>query len=195
MGLLVAGLIVFLGIHIVSALPRKRHKLMKSLGENNFKIVYSALSFIGLIMIIWGYSRASNVTDPVVLFDLPYGLRHITMLLVYLAFVLFVAANLKGYIGYWTRHPMVLGIKLWAFGHLLVKGGDLAGLLLFGSFLAWGIFARISAKKREQVGLLKTRNFEPNWLHDVIAIAIGTALYFAFALYLHKALIGVPVIN
>jgi len=195
MGLLILGLIIFLGVHLVSALPRKRHKLVRTLGEKTFKLVYAVLSLVGLIIIIWGYSLASNVSNPVVLFDLPYGLRHITMLLVYLAFVLFISAGMKGYIRYWVRHPMILSVKLWAFGHLLVKGGDLAGLLLFGSFLAWGIFSRISSKKREAVGLLKTRDFEPNWVHDAIAIVVGTALYFAFALYFHKALIGVPVIN
>lgn len=193
MGLLILGLVIFLGIHLVPALPRKRHKIVRVLGEKNYKIFYSIVAFVGLVMIIWGYSF--RYENPVVLFDLPLGLRHITMVFVLVAFVLFVSARLKGHIRYWTRHPQVLAVKLWAFGHLLVKAGDLAGLLLFGSFLAWGIFARISLKKREQFGLVKTRDFQPNWLHDVIAIGIAVVVYVAFTFYLHKVLFGVPLIQ
>ena len=193
MGLLILGLVLFLGIHLVPALPRKRHKIVKMLGEKSYKLAYAALAFLGLVLIIWGYASVYN--DPVVLFDLPLGLRHVTMLLVLIAFILFASARLKGYLRYWTRHPQILSVKLWAFGHLLVKGGDLAGLLLFGGFLAWGIFARISLKKREQFGMVRTRDFEPNWLHDVIAVAIGVGVYLAFAFYLHKVLIGVPLIH
>ena len=193
MGILLLGLALFLGIHLVPALPRKRHKLIKMVGEKNYKLIYSITAFLGLILIIWGYARQFN--DPVVLFDLPMELRHVTMLFVLVAFILFVSARLKGYIRYWVRHPQLLSVKLWAFGHLLVKGGDLAGLLLFGGFLLWAIFARISVKKREQFGMVKTRDFQPNWVHDVIAVVIGGGLYVAFAFYLHKVLIGVPLIH
>ncbi len=193
MGILLLGLALFLGIHLVPALPRKRHKLIKMVGEKNYKLIYSITAFLGLILIIWGYARQFN--DPVVLFDLPMELRHVTMLFVLVAFILFVSARLKGYIRYWVRHPQLLSVKLWAFGHLLVKGGDLAGLLLFGGFLMWAIFARISVKKREQFGMVKTRDFQPNWVHDVIAVVIGGGLYVAFAFYLHKVLIGVPLIH
>lgn len=193
MGLLILGLVVFLGIHLVPALPRKRHKLVKLLGDQGYKIFYAVTALLGLGLIIWGY--AQSLEEPMVLFDLPYGMRHATMALVLLAFIFFASARLKGYLRYWVRHPLILAVKLWAFAHLLVKGGDLAGLLLFGAFLAWAVFARISAKKREAVGLVKTRDFEPNWLHDVIAVVIGVALYLAFAFYLHNVLIGVPLIR
>lgn len=194
MGLMILGLFLFIGIHMVPALPRKKFKIVKVVGAKNYQIIHSVMSFVGLVLIIWGYSSTYN-NDPVVLFDLPLGMRHLTMLLVLLSFILFASSHLKGHITYWVRHPMVLGIKLWAVGHLLVKGGDLAGLVLFGSLLAWAIVARISLKKREQFGMVKTRNFEPNWLHDVIAVVAGTAVYLAFAFYLHKLLIGVPIIN
>ena len=193
MGLLLLGMALFLGIHLVPALPRKRYKLVKMVGEKNYKLVYSITAFLGLVLIIWGY--ASQFNDPVVLFDLPMELRHVTMLLVLIAFILFVSAKLKGHIRYWVRHPQMLAVKLWSFGHLLVKGGDLAGLVLFGGFLLWAIFARISVKKREQFGLVKTRDFQPKWMHDVLAVVIGVGLYAAFAFYLHKILIGVPLIH
>ena len=193
MALLILGMVVFFGIHLLPSMPRRRHKLVKLLGEKTYKIIYGAIAFLGLVMIIWGYARTYHA--PIVLFDMPLALRHVTMLLVLISFIFFVSARLKGYLRYWARHPQLLAVKLWAFGHLLVKAGDLAGLLLFGGFLAWAIFLRISAKKREQFGLLKTRNFEPNWVNDVIAVVIAVALYAAFAFYLHKVLIGVPLIH
>lgn len=193
MALLLIGMAVFLGIHLLPSLPRKRHKLMKLFGETTYKAAYGIIALSGLVLIVWGYARTYN--DPIVLFDMPLALRHVTMLLVFVSFIMFVSARLKGYIRYWVRHPLLLAVKLWAFGHLLVKGGDVAGLVLFGGFLAWAVFLRISAKKREQVGLIKTRNFEPNWLNDLIALVVGTLIYLAFAFYLHKWLIGVPLIH
>lgn len=193
MGILIVGLLIFIGIHLVPALPRKKHKFVKLLGDKGYKIAYGVLAVLGLVLIIWGY--AQTLENPVVLFDLPYGMRHATMLLVLLAFILFASARLNGYLRYYARHPLTLAVKLWAFGHLLVKGGILAGLLLFGGFLAWAVFARISAKKREAAGLIKTRDFAPNWVHDVIAVVVGLGLYVAFAFYLHNVLIGVPLIR
>lgn len=190
MWVLFLGLVLFLGIHLLSALPRKRHKLVRQLGEKNYKLVYSAIALIGFVTIIYGYATARPVA--MVLYEPPFELRHIAMLLILIAFLLLPAAKLSGNIRYWTRHPQITAIKFWAFAHLLVNG-DLASVLLFGSFLAWGVFDRISLKKREQFGLVKTRNFKPKILHDILAIAIGCGLYFAFAFYLHGILFGQPL--
>lgn len=192
MWILILGLLLFLGIHLLPALPRKRHKMFRRLGEKNYKLVFTGVSLIGLVLIIWGYARMAD--SDMVLFDLPHGLSHLTMLLVLVAFVLFAASFFSGHIKYWVRHPQVTAVKIWAVAHLLVKGGDVAALLLFGSFLAWGVFARISLKKREQIGLVRTRNFTPVWTHDVAAVAIGGAVFVAFVAYLHKLLIGVPIV-
>ncbi len=192
MWVLILGLVLFLGVHLVPALPRKRHKLFRRLGEKNYKLAFTAVSLIGLVLIIWGYARVAD-TD-LILFDLPHGLNHLTMLLVLVAFILFASSFFSGHIKYWVRHPQVTAVKVWALAHLLVKGGDMAALLLFGSFLAWGVFARISLKKREQIGLVKTRNFTPKVTHDLAAVAIGGGVFVAFVLYLHKLLIGVPIV-
>lgn len=192
MWVLILGLVLFLGIHTLPALPRKRHKLFRRLGENTYKLVFTAISLIGLALIIWGYASVSD-EDPI-LFDMPHGLNHLTMLLVLIAFILFASSFFKGYIKYGVRHPQITAVKVWALAHLLVKGGDVAALILFGSFLAWAVFDRISLKKREQIGLVKTRNFSPNWLHDVAAVVIGVLVYLGFMFYLHKFLIGVPII-
>lgn len=190
MWVLLIGLLVFIGLHLIPALPRKRHKLVRQLGEKNYKLIYSVVAFIGLVLIIWGYSLARPNAVP--LYELPFELRHLTMLLVLIAFILLPAARMSGHIRYWVRHPQITAVKIWALAHLLVNG-DSASVLLFGSFLAWGVFDRISLKKREKFGLVRTRNFEPKITHDVLAVVIGVGLYAAFAFYLHKLLIGVPL--
>jgi uncharacterized membrane protein len=192
MWILILGLVLFIGIHLVPALPRKRHKLFRRLGETTYKIVFTAVSLVGLALIIWGYASVSD-QDPI-LFDMPHGLLHLTMLLVLIAFILFASSFFQGYIKYWVRHPQITAVKVWALAHLLVKGGDVAAILLFGSLLAWAVFDRISLKKREQIGLVKTRNFTPKILNDVIAVVLGVAVYLAFMFYLHKFLIGVPIV-
>lgn len=191
MWVLILGLVLFLGIHLISALPRKRHKLVRQLGENKFKLVYSTIALIGFVVIIIGYALARPTAT--VLYEPPFELRHLAMLLVLIAFLLLPAAKLSGNIRYWLRHPQITAVKLWAFAHLLVNG-DLASVLLFGSFLAWGIFDRISLKKREKFGLVKTRNFKPKIMHDIYAVVIGVGLYAAFAFYLHGILFGQPLL-
>ncbi len=190
MWVLLLGLLLFLGVHLVVALPRKRHKLVRQLGEKNYKLVFTGVAITGLVLIIIGYGIARPTAYPV--YEPPYELRHLAMGLVLISFILFPAARLSGYIRYWVRHPQITAVKVWAFAHLLVNG-TAAALLLFGSFLAWGVFDRISLKKREKFGMIKTRNFEPKLLHDVLAVAIGVLVYAAFAFYLHSWLIGQPL--
>lgn len=191
MWLLLLGLAVFIGIHLIPALPRKRNRLIKQFGERNFKLFYSVCALTGLILIIVGYAFARE-TAPI-LYEPPFEFSHIAMLLIAISFVLLVSARLKGYIRWYMKHPQITAVKVWAFGHLLVNG-DLASVLLFGGFLGWGIFDRISLKKREQFGLVRPRDFSPSILNDIIGVVIAGVLYWAFAFYLHKWLIGVPLI-
>ena len=87
---------------------------------------------------------------------------------------------------------MLAAIKIWALAHLLVRG-DLASVLLFGSMLAYGVFDRISVKKRNALGPLGTAPGSARG--DLIAIAVGLAAYGAMVLGGHAALIGVPLVR
>lgn len=191
MWVLILGLALFLGIHLTTALPRKRHKLVRQFGENKYKLLFSIFALAGLVLIVIGYAMARPTA--IALYEAPIELRHLAMLLVLISFLMFPAARLSGHIRYWLRHPQITAVKIWAFAHLLVNG-DLASVLLFGSFLAWGVFDRISLKKREQFGLVRTRNFSPKITHDILAIVIGAGLYAAFAFYLHGLLFGQPLL-
>ena len=136
MGLLVLilGLILFLGVHTLTTQRKLRAQLIAATGEGVYKIGYTLASFIGLALIIWGFSvyRATgwiNVWNP------PTALKHITVALMLPAVIMVVASYIRGRIYTTLKHPMLTGIKLWAAAHLLANG-DLGSIILFGSFLA-----------------------------------------------------------
>src|ERR1700693_2135658 len=88
------------------------------------------------------------------------------------AVILVVAAYIRGRIYTAVKHPMLAGVKLWAFGHLLANG-DLGGIILFGSFLGWAVFDRISLKRRTDTGgpPIPVGGLS----NDLIAVAVGGA--------------------
>ena len=129
-----------------------------------------------------------------VLYNLPIGLRHLMLLLMLPVFVLFFSSFGPGFIKRAVKHPMLLAIKIWAFSHLLVNG-ELASILLFGSFLAWAIYDRISFKRRDaNVEALPSDNNLPNIRVDVAAIVAGLTLYVLVVWKLHYWIFGVAVI-
>ena len=152
MGLLVLilGLILFLGVHTLTTQRKLRAQLIAVTGEGGYKIGYTLASFAGLALIIWGFAlyRATgwiNVWNP------PTALKHITVALMLPAVILVIASYIRGRIYTTLKHPMLTGIKLWAAAHLLANG-DLGSIVLFGSFLAWAVFDRISLKSRTEIG-------------------------------------------
>lgn len=185
MTLFLAGILLFFATHLGMALSRDlRDALIQSLGEIGYKAFYSFSSVSGIILIIIGWREA----DTSVLYVLPAFTRHITYLLVWIAFVLWAAAYLPtGKIAAAAKHPMVAGVKIWAFAHLLVNG-DVRSVILFGAFLVFGVVDRIALKKRGVVGPSAGRV-----QNDVIALVLGTALYLLVAFVLHRYIAGVPL--
>lgn len=193
MALLIAGLVLFLGIHTLPMFPATRNGLVSRLGETPYKGLYTLLSFVGLGLIVYGYGVA-RFEGPPVLYDPPFWLRHVTMLFMVPVFIFLVAAYVPSRIKTVLKHPMLVAIKLWALAHLLANG-DLASVLLFGGFLAWAVADRISVKRRGsgagQIGALATA--KPGKYSDFVVILLGLVLYGLFAWKLHALLIGVPV--
>jgi uncharacterized membrane protein len=186
---LVLGLLVFLGAHSVRIVADGwRTRTRERIGAGPWKAAYSAISALGLVAIVWGYGDAR--LDPVVLWSPPLAaLRHLVALFVLVAFVLIAAAYVPGTaIRARLHHPMLLGVKLWAFGHLLVNG-TLADLLLFGGFLVWGVFAFRAARQRDRA---EARAYPPGRAGPTAAaVAIGAIAWAVFAFGLHRPLIGV----
>ncbi|MGL3207919.1 NnrU family protein [Bradyrhizobium sp. BR 1433] len=193
MGLLVMilGLMLFLGVHVLSSLREMRAGLIKAMGEGGYKIAYSLASAAGLVLIIWGFAhyRASGWID---VWTPPTALKHITVALMLPAVILVVASYIRGRIYTTLKHPMLAGVKLWAFAHLLANG-DLGSIILFGSFLGWAVYDRISLKRRTDAGAPPIPVGGPT--NDLIAIAVGVIVYLALAFAFHPVVIGVPVMG
>ncbi|KIU30663.1 NnrU family protein [Methylobacterium radiotolerans] len=197
MVLLILGLVLFLGTHAFSMARTRRAAIVGRIGEGRYKLGYTALSLLGLVLIGIGF-HDYRLAGYIPVWDPPVWTRHLALTLVWLAFVCLAAAYLPGHIRANAKHPMLLAVKIWATAHLLANG-DLGSMLLFGGFLAWAVTARISAKRRGLVpGAVAAQHGGPaaaplGWRNDVLALVIGTAAWFVFARYLHYPVIGVPV--
>jgi uncharacterized membrane protein len=190
MFLLVLGLVLFLGAHVFTTFRAPRARLVQRLGENGYKGLYSLVALAGLVLICWGFSRY-RAEGWVQLWNPPGWTRHLAMTLMWFAFVAIAASGgppsrIKG----WLRHPMLVSVKIWALAHLLANG-DLGGLLLFGSLLAWAVYDRIAVKRRGDMGAPRLAAFTRA---DAITVAAGTAAYVAM-IFLHPILIGVSVLQ
>ena len=190
MMVLIVGLILFLGIHLLPTSPELRDGLKARLGDNPYKIIFSLLSLAGIVIIVLGYHKLQlHPGKNPVLWEPPVWTRHIAVALMLPAMILLVASLIPSRIRTAAKHPMLAAIKLWAFAHL-VANGDLGSLLLFGSFLAFAVYDRISVKSRAALGPLG--NATPaGALNDVLVVVIGVALYLALLFGGHAWLIGV----
>jgi uncharacterized membrane protein len=187
--LLVLGLVFFLGVHSLTAHRSIRAKLVQTLGEGAYKALYSVISIAGIALIAWGFSiyRATGWID---VWRPPAAMKHVTIALMLPAVILVVASYLRGKIYTAVKHPMLAGVKLWAFAHLF-SNGDLGSIILFGSVLAWAVYDRISLKRRTDAGAPPIP--VGGVMNDVLAVAIGIVVYLALSFAFHPIVIGVPV--
>lgn len=184
MVVLILGLVVFFGTHLLACFRGLRQRLIERLGEGGYKGLFSFGAAAGLGLIVWGMSMAPLVP----IYDPPLWGRHVTFLFVLIAMVLFVAAYTPSHLRRWVGHPMLWGISFWAAGHLLANG-DLASLLLFGSFLLYAQADRVLVNRRQ----VEAKPFEPDWIFDGAAVFLGAVTY-AAVLVMHPYLFGVPVL-
>lgn len=193
MGLLVMilGLMLFFAAHVFTTKREARAQAIARLGEGTYKILYAAVSLAGLALIIWGFAhyRAAGMIP---VWEPPVAFKHITVALMLPGVILVVASYLRGRIYATLKHPMLAGIKLWAAAHLLANG-DLGSIILFGSFLGWAVYDRISLKHRTDGGGPPIP--VGGVTNDLIAVAVGVVAYLALAFAFHPVVIGVPVMG
>lgn len=187
---LILGLIVFLGVHSIGIVADEwRSQKIAQMGELKWKVIYSLLSLVGLLLVIWGYAQATAA--PNLLWKPPTWTRHLTMLLMIPAFILLVATYLPGSrIKAAAGHPMLLGVKIWALAHLLTNS-TLADVILFGSFLVWSVVDFATCRRRDRrKGITRSAGSVQG---DVLVSLVGIACWVVFAFYLHGLLIGVTL--
>lgn len=188
MAYLILGLIIFLGVHSVRIFADDwRTDKLGRIGELRFKAIYSVLSLAGFVLIIWGFSVAREM--PTQLWMPPAGMRHVAALLNVLAFVLLAAAYVPNNgIKARLHHPMLLGVKTWAFAHL-ISNGNLAHVVLFGAFLVWAILDYVNCRRRDRAQ--GTQYPAGTAFATALSVLIGVLVAGVFAMWLHGLLIGV----
>jgi uncharacterized membrane protein len=189
LAVMILGLAVFLGSHAFVTMRPQRAAVMARVGEGPYKGLFSLISLVGIVLIGWGFAHYRS-TGYIDIWSPPAWTRHVTLLLVWPAIVCIFAAYIPGDIKRVLKHPMLVGVKLWALAHL-ISNGDLGSIILFGSILGWAVFDRITLKHRTDPGgppvpVGGRRN-------DFFAVAVGTLVYFALGFWFHPWVIGVAV--
>ena len=189
MTILILGLVIFFGAHLFTTFrSRAPGKDIKTkMGQGPYMGVYSLVSIAGFVLIVWGFGAARPAP---ILYTPPPGFAHLNLLLMVFAMILLAAAYAPtGHIKKAVKHPMLAAVKIWALGHLLANG-ELNSVLLFGSFLAYGVIDRIALKRRGDNG--PPADAVVSAKGDVAAVVIGLVAYVVILVWLHPLLIGVP---
>ena len=133
----ILGLVVFLGAHVFVTMRGHRAALIAKIGEWPYRGLFSLVAIAGLVLIGYGFAsyRAAGF---IMVWNPPGWTRHIVELLMWPACVFVAAAYIPGNIKRRLKHPMLVAVKTWAFAHLCANG-DLGGMILFGSVLAWAV--------------------------------------------------------
>jgi uncharacterized membrane protein len=189
--ILVLGLAVFIGIHLVTTRRDYRAALIARFGEGPYKALYSVLSIVGVVLIAWGFARY-RAQGYIPVWEPPRWTRHVTVALVWPAIICIVAAYIPGGIKRTLKHPMLVGVKLWAVAHL-VSNGDLGSIILFGGILAWAVVDRVSLKRRSDPGgpVIPSGGMAK----DILAVLVGTVIYLALGFWFHPYVVGVPAFS
>lgn len=182
---LIAGLVLFLGIHSAGIVPGIRAGLVKGFGPGGYKVLYSLISITGFALIIYG---AINAHPSETLWDPPAWTRSLALVAVPVSLILLISTYTPGHIRHAVRHPMMLGVFVWSGAHLIANG-ELASVVLFGSFFAWSVLSLSVAFAKG--GAPST---PPGWGGDVTAVIVGALISAALARF-HLYLFGVAVIG
>ncbi len=183
MGLLVLGVSLFIGIHLLPTMATLRAGCVSRIGHKPYRAVFALVSFIGFGLIVYGKAQAPYVHG----FSPPSWGRHVTMLSTLLMAICFAALYLPTNLKRLTAHPMLWGTVFWGGGHLFANG-DVASIILFGSFFAFGLFDMWSLNQR---GAEKKSEVLP-WSKDALVVVLGLINY-GLMIFLHPVVIGVGI--
>jgi uncharacterized membrane protein len=184
----ILGLVIFIGAHVFVTMRDRRAALVARIGVWPYRGAFSVAAIVGILLIGYGFAdyRAAGM---ITVWNPPAWTRHIVVVLMWPASIMVTAAYIPGNIKRVLKHPMLVGVKTWAFAHLCANG-DLGGMILFGSVLAWAVYDRITLKSRADSGAPAIP--DGGRRNDIIAIVVGTVLYLALGFLFHPLVIGVP---
>ncbi|HYA04533.1 MAG TPA: NnrU family protein [Xanthobacteraceae bacterium] len=184
----IIGLIVLLGAHVFVTMRNERAALVARIGEWPYRGLFSLVSILGVVLIAYGFASYRDA-GMIAVWNPPAWTRHIVVVLMWPASIMVAAAYIPGNIKRTLKHPMLAGVKTWAFAHLCANG-DLGGIMLFGAVLAWAVYDRISLKYRTDPGAPPIPVGGAK--NDIMAVVVGTIIYLALGFVFHPIVIGIP---
>jgi uncharacterized membrane protein len=189
LAIMILGLAAFIGGHAFATFRPQRAAAVARMGEVPYKRLFALVALAGIVLICIGFAQYREA-GPIVLWQPPAWIRHVTVALMWPAVICVVASYSRGDIYRVLKHPMLVGVKLWALAHLIANG-DLGGIILFGSILAWAVFDRITLKRRSDPGAPAIPS--GGRIYDVVAVVVGTLIYLALGFWFHPSVIGLRV--
>jgi uncharacterized membrane protein len=184
----ILGLVIFLGAHVFVTMRDERARLVAKIGLLPYRAIFSFVVIAGILLTAYGFA-AYRAAGFIAVWHPPAWTRHIVEALMLPASIFVVAAYIPGNIKRVLKHPMLVGVKTWAFAHLCANG-DLGGIILFGSVLAWAVYDRITLKRRVDAGAPAIPS--GGGKNDIIAVVVGILLYLALGFLFHPYVVGVP---
>jgi len=184
----IIGLVLFLGAHVFVTMRDRRAGLIAKLGAGPYRGLFVLVSLVGVVLAGYGFAEYRAAGFIMVWYP-PAWTRHIVEALMWPASIMVVAAYIPGNIKRVLKHPMLVGVKTWAFAHLCANG-DLGGIILFGAVLAWAVYDCITLKRRSDPGAPSIP--VGGGMNDIIAVVVGTIVYLALGFVFHPIVIGVP---
>lgn len=187
--LMLAGLALFVAIHILAACRKTGSGGLAGMGTTTYRIIHGVVALAGVLMIAYGFGQW-RAEGPAQLYVPPVGLRHLALILMLFACIFAVAALVPSHIKARLKFPFLVAIKTWALAHLLANG-DAATVTLAVVILAWAVVLRIMAKRRGAPLPVAPAN----WWGDLVAVVGGVVLYAFLAFWFHPHIVGVPVMG
>ena len=185
MAMLIAGLLLWSIVHLVpSVAPSLKARWIAAMGEGGYKASFAALVILGLVLIVFGWRH----TLPTHVYVLPGAVRHIAMLMMVFAFVLFGASQYPTRIKNVIRHPQLTGVLIWAVAHLLMNG-DNRSIVLFGGMGCWAVAEMVFISRREGPWV---KQAPPAWSREFRGLAISAAIFVVVVL-IHPYIAGVAI--
>ena len=180
--LLILGLSIFVVVHFIPEFIGRNY-FVEKMGEAAYKGIYSLLSIIGFVLIVYG----KGDSDFVEVWNPPVWTRHLTMLLVLVAMLLLSISQIPNNFKRVIKHPMLLAVTIWGLAHLLANG-DLASMILFGGFVVFSVVKMITIEKHKPY--VQPISVKPYW--NFVSIIAGFMIY-GLAMGFHRSIAGVPL--
>lgn len=185
MGSLILGVLLWAFVHFIPSVGLSlKQSLVERFGEKKYSAVFSVVILLSLVLIVVGWRRA----DPSFLYMLPEVLKPIALLMIIVAFVLFVAANMTTRIHSFIRHPQLTGLFLWAFAHVSLNG-DSRSVVLFGGLGLWALAEIILINRRDGAW---EKPPVPSWRAEA-KVGVVSLVVIAVIVFIHPYIAGVPI--